>query len=227
MKQKFIALTAYGIKPETLPNIAEQIRLVNGISFMGVPICLIYVIIFGVTGFYPLAFVFTIGIIIFTLPIFLNKWFGVITGRSFVNIFAPLIFASASVLSGRETGFYLGFLVIVVPPILIFQSLNKSILFVGYTVFIMLLSIYGNINFEPICKITWAMGIYLFNLYTVMFTTLTVVFIFKTELSKSRAKLEEKNKEITDSIKYAKRTQRLLLPPDKYIEKNIERMKKK
>jgi hypothetical protein len=39
--------------------------------------------------------------------------------------------------------------------------------------------------------------------------------------------IEEKNKDITDSIYYARRIQRSLLPPEKYIQKNLERLKKK
>ena len=39
--------------------------------------------------------------------------------------------------------------------------------------------------------------------------------------------IEEKNKDITDSIYYARRIQRSLLSPEKYIQKNLDRLKKK
>jgi hypothetical protein len=45
------------------------------------------------------------------------------------------------------------------------------------------------------------------------------------ELKKASTIIEQKNKDITDSIRYAKRIQISLLPTDKYIEKNIERLK--
>ena len=38
--------------------------------------------------------------------------------------------------------------------------------------------------------------------------------------------VEEKQKEILDSIRYAKRIQNSLLPSEKYIEKNILKLKK-
>jgi hypothetical protein len=44
------------------------------------------------------------------------------------------------------------------------------------------------------------------------------------ELEEQRDIIEEKNKEITDSIKYAKRIQSTLLPSEKYIEKNLNRL---
>jgi tetratricopeptide (TPR) repeat protein len=47
------------------------------------------------------------------------------------------------------------------------------------------------------------------------------------ELKTAYIEIEEKNKEILDSIRYAKRIQESLLPTDKYIEKNLERLKKK
>jgi hypothetical protein len=45
------------------------------------------------------------------------------------------------------------------------------------------------------------------------------------ELEAAKDIVEEKNKEIVDSIRYAKRIQIHLLPSDKYIEKNMERLK--
>lgn len=46
------------------------------------------------------------------------------------------------------------------------------------------------------------------------------------ELEEQKDIVEEKNKEITDSIKYAKRIQTALLPSDRYIEKHINDLKK-
>ena len=67
MKEKFLSIVNFGIKPETSPEIAEQIRLVNGISFTGVPISITYMLIFGITGYYPLVAAFSLGILVFIL----------------------------------------------------------------------------------------------------------------------------------------------------------------
>ena len=72
MKQKFIALINFGIKPETPPEIAEQIRLLNAISFLGVPVCAPYILLFGITGNYTLALTFLTGVFIFSIPFFLK-----------------------------------------------------------------------------------------------------------------------------------------------------------
>jgi hypothetical protein len=39
--------------------------------------------------------------------------------------------------------------------------------------------------------------------------------------------VEEKHKEITDSIHYAQRIQRALITPEKYIEKQLNKLNKK
>jgi tetratricopeptide (TPR) repeat protein len=47
----------------------------------------------------------------------------------------------------------------------------------------------------------------------------------KAKIELQHSELEEKQKEIVDSIKYAKRIQQALLPTDKYIAKNIKHLK--
>ena len=122
MKKIFLKISSYGIQPLMSSDKAEQIRLVNVISFLGVPICVSFILIFGITGYYIHMLVFTMGVSIFTLPLFLNKWFGLNVGRFFISIMAPVFFGTISVLSGKDLGFYLGFIVISVPPIIIYPT---------------------------------------------------------------------------------------------------------
>jgi tetratricopeptide (TPR) repeat protein len=49
----------------------------------------------------------------------------------------------------------------------------------------------------------------------------------KLEVEKQKELVEEKQKEIIDSIKYAKRIQESLMPTDKYIDKNLNKLKDK
>ncbi|MEW6467301.1 MAG: hypothetical protein AB1458_00165 [Bacteroidota bacterium] len=50
--------------------------------------------------------------------------------------------------------------------------------------------------------------------------------VYQKEISEQREQLADKNKDITDSIRYAKRIQDSLMPSDKYIEKAIGRLTK-
>jgi hypothetical protein len=49
---------------------------------------------------------------------------------------------------------------------------------------------------------------------------------FQKEILRQKEIIEEKNKDITASITYAKRIQQSLMPTEKYIDKNIKRLKK-
>ncbi|MGZ4044349.1 MAG: hypothetical protein ACXVO9_14185, partial [Bacteroidia bacterium] len=48
----------------------------------------------------------------------------------------------------------------------------------------------------------------------------------KSIIEKQKKDVEEKQKEVMDSINYAQRIQRTLLPSEKYIEKNLNRLSK-
>ncbi len=48
----------------------------------------------------------------------------------------------------------------------------------------------------------------------------------KTIIEQQKTVVEEKQKEILDSIRYAKRIQQSLLPPEKYIDRTLERLRK-
>lgn len=212
MKALFLTITNYGIKPDSSAEVKEQTKLVNGISFLGVPICLTFVLIFGITGHVYLTLTFLAGILIFTLPLFLNKWLGLATGRFFVCVMAPVLFGTASVVSGKDTGFFLGFLVISVPPMIVYPKIKPAVYFIAFCILCLGLSIMGNIFITPLENVPFAMGVFLFNLFTVLITTIGIVFLFKIELNESREKLFEKNKEITDSINYAKKIQSAYMP---------------
>lgn len=212
MKKLFIRITEIGIRPEMPEEIKEQVKLVNGISFLGVPISVLFVLLFGITGHFYIALTFIGGLIIFSLPFLLIKTMGLNAARNFVCAMAPVVFGTASVVSGKDTGFFLGFLVISVPPIIVYPKSKQALAYIILCVLLLALSIVGNIFIKPIDTVPFAMAIFLFNLFIVLTTSIGIVFLFKLELNEGREKLAEKNKEITDSINYAKRIQAAYMP---------------
>ncbi len=193
-------------------DIKEQIRLVNGISFLGVPISLTFVVLFAITGHLPLMLAFLFGVIIFSSTLLFTKIFGLNFSRNFVCVMAPVVFGAASVIGGKDTGFFLGFLVISVPPIIVYPKIKQGVVLVIFCIFLLALTIVGNVLIAPIDPVPFAMTIFLFNLLTVLVTGIGIVTLFKAELNESRKKLFEKNKEITDSINYAKKIQSAYMP---------------
>ncbi len=221
MKELFLKLLNFGIKPGSSAEVIERTKLVNGISFLGVPVCCTYIPIFFLTGYYYHALTFCVGIVIFILPLFINKWINVKVASVYIAVFSALFFGFISVLAGKDLGFYLGFLVISVPPVIIFPKLREGIIFTSISLLILILSILGNIFIPPLCEIPFAMPIYLLNLFTVLICSIAVVIFFKLELSESKAILFEKNKEIVDSINYAKKIQYALLAHDDLLKTNL------
>lgn len=221
MKKFILKIASFGITDQHSPAIAEQIKLVNLISFLGIPICISYSILFFITGFNSVAYAFSLGLSVFILPPFLIKFLGLNIARVFVCATAPLVFGLASIFAGKDSGFYLGFLVISLPPIIVFPKLKTGLILTGITVLLMFLSIVGNIFFPPAHEIPFAMLLYVFNLFTVLVTSLTIVIIFKTELEESKGLVLEKNKEIIDSINYAKKIQYTLLADEEFLNQTL------
>ncbi|MBK7666125.1 MAG: tetratricopeptide repeat protein [Sphingobacteriaceae bacterium] len=69
-------------------------------------------------------------------------------------------------------------------------------------------------------------SIFIFRQYKAKKAANLIINSQKTEIEKQHSELEEKQKEIVDSIKYAKRIQQTLMPSEKYIEKNLKSFKK-
>ena len=66
------------------------------------------------------------------------------------------------------------------------------------------------------------LGVFLF----ILFNRFRIIRRQKTIIEKQKLTVDEKQKEILDSIHYAKRIQESLLPSEKYIERSLKRLKK-
>ena len=227
MQKVFHKILSVGIKDNYSEAKIEKIKLVNGISFIGVPICFFYFTLFALMGYNFHALVFFFGAFIFIATLIFNKFFGLNFARIYISIFAPVCFGYVNLISGVDSGFYMGFIVTTIPALLIFDSIKQSLFFVFVSLCLLILSIIGNVYIEPVSVIKYAMALHLLSLFTVIMATLTVVFIFKKELNESKEKTDEKQKEILDSIRYAKRIQQALLPNEKYIERNLNKLNTK
>jgi len=227
MQKVFYKILSVGIKPNYSEAKIEKTKLVNGISFVGVPICFFYVTLFGLTGYNFHALVFLLGAIVFGITLLFNKVFGLNFARIYISIFAPACFGYVNLISGTDAGFYMGFIVTTIPALLVFDEIKQSIFFVLVSLTLLALSIIGTHFIIPLVKVEYTMVLLVINLFTVIMATLTIVFIFKKELNESKAKTDEKQKEILDSIHYAKRIQQALLPNDSYIAKSINKLKNK
>lgn len=74
--------------------------------------------------------------------------------------------------------------------------------------------------------LTSLFSIFIFRQYKAKKAANFIIRQQKLQTENQKALLEEKQKEITDSIKYAKRIQQTLMPSEKYIDKNLKHLKK-
>lgn len=221
MQKLVIKLISVGVRPHYGEDLVEKTKLVNGISMMGVPISLFYAILFAVFGYYLHAFTFTIGIVAFSLTVLVNKLMGVRFARVYVSLAAPLCFGLVNAISGNDMGFYMGFIATTMPAIVIFDTGKQMALIIGYSLLVLALSILGYGYCQPITNQNFIAVIHMINLITVLAAAITIVYIYKRELKESKQKLEEKQKEILDSINYAKRIQFTLLAHRTFLNENL------
>jgi len=69
-------------------------------------------------------------------------------------------------------------------------------------------------------------AVFMFNRFKITQRQKTVIEEQKEQVDKAYEELHEKNKEVMDSIRYAKRIQTALITPEKYINNTLNRLKK-
>lgn len=221
MKALFDKLVHLGIRDSQFEDTKERIRFLNGISLLGVPFCTVYAIIFFATGFPVAGCLSSIGVLVFFLPHILITIIGFDVTRIIVALVVPAYFCLLSILCGAETGYYLGFLVISFPPLLFFGRQKTALIFVGWSATCLALSIVGMATFEPTVEVPFTMGIFLSNIIVVYCSQVITILFFKRELTGSRTIIRIKNKEVVDSIVYARRIQEAILPSETLIKQHL------
>lgn len=71
--------------------------------------------------------------------------------------------------------------------------------------------------------LTLVFGLFMFNRFRIARKQKHIIELQKAEVEKQKSLIEEKQKEIIDSIYYAQKIQNALLPAGKYLEKNMKR----
>lgn len=74
--------------------------------------------------------------------------------------------------------------------------------------------------------LVFGFAVFAFNRFKVTQKQKKIIELQKDEVEKQKLLVEEKQKEVMDSIHYARRIQNSLLPSEKYIERIIGKFKK-
>ncbi len=210
------------------------ILIINRMSMILAVLMLMFVALVPVLKTYDMIYFCVPFFFAFSAAPFFNSR-GWLTFTKWFFTFTPLIcLLIVCVFNSIDLGDRFFFFTTATIPILLFRK-TWVIYFVFYinVVAFVFASWYQNTH-EPILHLPKQMEsqYYYFTLISVFAVLFFVIRYFKQdsdayekELQEKNDLITEKNKEITDSIKYAKRIQQTLMPKEKHIEKNLKRLK--
>ena len=156
-------ILSVGVKPHFTQEIIEKTKLVNGISFIGVPISLFYAILFLFTHYFYFSFVFSVGAVLFGSTLFFTSWLGHRFSRNYVSVVAPLLFGFVNVITGKDAGFYLAFIVTTLPALIIFDTNKQSTFYIVLSFLILSASVVCQMYINPLYTISYSMMLMIIN----------------------------------------------------------------
>jgi serine phosphatase RsbU (regulator of sigma subunit) len=218
---------------------ARRIRIVNLIAFACGSLWLLFSFLVLSVGFYIPAIIDFVGAIACLSTLYLNKINKQVAGFYSLSFGSLICLTFISVTFGRESGAHFFILVWIVMSLFIMRSSNRSIRLVSIGAIILVVLEYIFNNYEPIAEppkgeIDPALFQYVIIPFAIG-SIIAIIRFFKSDIQVYEDSLHEKNnlleqqkeeifqrnKEIRDSIEYAKRIQNAILPPLSSFQKNL------
>jgi phosphoserine phosphatase RsbU/P len=161
-------------------------------------------------------------------------------GKFITGFMITLTFVNINVVSGSVVHYHIGGEYLLFPisllSFMVFRKMVPAVLVFLFTVSGFFIGQALNYTIEPLVVLRENNRLFLFEsiLFMSFFICAVIILNFKTvlgnyevSLMKQKGIIEEKNKEITDSIRYAKRIQQASMPAERYIEKILNNFKVK
>ena len=220
MRQLIHKLARTGIHPDTPFHLANKVKVLNNANLLILVVSVFYTII-GTYYEYYLAIVFTFFSVMSTALSFIMLHRGAYRFVfHYIMCYGLLFLLSFSFLFGGLNNSHYYFLFMPVACNILFDDLKPTLLYLFASILLMLTSVAYIDYCEPYYPMDADMKP--FGYPNVVFVSLLVylgVRLFKQDnvrytatISEQRQSLEEKNREITDSINYAKKIQSALIP---------------
>ena len=222
LKNLVASIINSGVNDTRSDDEKEIIRLMNAISLLGVPVSASYILIFSIEQNWEMVLAFVAGLGIFLLPPLLNRTVSLDLSRWLTVSFIPGFFFVISLLTGESAGFHYGLIVVAIPPLAFYVRPARAVPLVLLPATMLVIALVSYPHLEPQIYVEHAKLISRFNLFTILVTAVAVIYLFKVELVKSRIVLQVKNKEVMDSIHYARRIQNSMLPDMDGVSKSFK-----
>jgi hypothetical protein len=212
----------------------RRIRLLARLNFISALVLLIYAIAELFLHIYT--FLLPIGIMIFlvVVDLLLLKFQKIVAAKHFAVIVVSTSISFFTLTTGDNYSEAL-FIPLVTMPLLIFKNKHTSFFYIFYILLLIITVKITQQYVQPLVELNNTEQIFFKTMNTLSAAVVTylITFYFKSENENFETKIikmhdtvAEKNKEITDSIRYAKRIQETLLPNEKSIEKWLNNLKK-
>lgn len=235
MQEKWRKIINWGVTDEMPFNIRNKIRTFNISIFVIGSIYIFYAIISFLLGDYLASLLTLIAYSITAFCLFLIKREMHMAAFHITACTGIIFLYTFSLLYGEATQTHIYFLFMPVACIVLFDNFKISLIYFITTLFSILsvkFMLGKLIPYYPPREVNVNLG-YL-NIALTCYLIFITVRMFKNEnlryskeINKQKDLIEEKNKNITDSMKYARRIQESLLPSEKYIDKHLKRLNEK
>lgn len=215
-----------GIHAELSPNEGRKVRLLNIMALVGLA-CFLFLLVINLAKGSPVVFLVTnlSGQLILVLTLVFNSLRYYRIARWFCLTFFLVFFNGVSFLLGPESGIEYLNILLCVCPLVFFDSLREIIVMSSLSLIGFLISKLGYASFEPVFQNPNIKVIYVINMIILFVSSFLLLFFYRNEILRyslivenQNLQLGAKNKEITDSMNYARRIQNALMRFDKGIE---------
>jgi serine phosphatase RsbU (regulator of sigma subunit) len=215
-------LSHTGIYPDTPIHLKNKLTVFNNAMLVVITINLFYDLIGIYHGYYVAVAMTTMVLVMGVFVFFLNRAKKYNIAFHFIMWYAFVFLSGFTFLFGGANSSYFFLMFIPVACNILFDNWPTTILYMLGGAIIMMLNIHWFNHHKPYYDIEEWMSYFSYpNMFFAVLLIYLGVRLFKTEnikyaktIDEQRKALEEKNKEITDSINYAKKIQSALIPSE-------------
>ena len=228
MKKLWESITLIGHQKLDDPTDLRQLKLLNSIATVGT---------LNLCGFIPIAIFLQLpavvayvstGVLLSSFTFFLNfKGYFKVARTYFVLITLAFVTAILTIMSGKNGGSQIVFVLVGTLHLVLFKNTKWAIQIFLAVIVVFALSSYWvenhSVYLDYLSSELKRFAFYM-NILSTMILVFAVVLYFKiaalefeNTITEQNKKISQKNKDITDSITYAKRLQEAILPPHSYI----------
>ena len=223
-------LTHIGLKDDEGMLEHREVIMLNKILLVSQLFIIIYIFVeLAIYGIELILFSIAMAIA-FIVPLFLHKYRLFSISKYYVFLMILCFAVVGASLAGKDALNYVILISAVMFGIVLFKKPYQQIISVIMVICTYLLILYILANYQPFVEIEPE----IIQLFRIIFFILAIIANFllgyyfanvnteyETIISKQKATLTEKNKEITDSITYAKRIQNAILPTKHVIQEHL------